>query len=237
VRGLSSAFTRLRVNALAVMMAGIFLPGSAIGCVLSNRHVTPCLARRAFRQSYDVNACWCRCVRQGCEQASADCIDPSYSVGTPNQRHCRLRGSTFVPRVCLHEFISAQAAPCQSRTHIRSVCSTRNPNTHTLPPAPTHPVLLPLLNTMASTNPANFANLPKDELKEIAAKGGHASHGAAEPSHPPGRNPDGTFTQGSEVAKELGAKGGHVAHEHQVAQAAEDSGVCDQCLTRQSKAS
>ena len=32
---------------------------------------------------------------------------------------------------------------------------------------------------MASTNPANFANLPKDELKEIAAKGGHASHGSS----------------------------------------------------------
>jgi len=30
---------------------------------------------------------------------------------------------------------------------------------------------------MASSNPANFANLPKDKLKEIAAKGGHASHG------------------------------------------------------------
>lgn len=30
---------------------------------------------------------------------------------------------------------------------------------------------------MADSNPANFANLPKDELKEIAAKGGHASHG------------------------------------------------------------
>jgi hypothetical protein len=139
VWGLSSAFTRLRVNAMAVMMAGIFLPGSVIGCLLSDRHVTPCLARRAFRESYDVNACWCRCVQQGYEQASADCIDPSYSVGTPNQRHCRLRGSTFVPRVCLHEFISAQAAPRQSRTHIRSVCSTRNSNTHTL--SPTRPSL------------------------------------------------------------------------------------------------
>jgi hypothetical protein len=31
---------------------------------------------------------------------------------------------------------------------------------------------------MASSNPSNFANLPKDELKEIAAKGGHASHGS-----------------------------------------------------------
>jgi general stress protein YciG len=32
---------------------------------------------------------------------------------------------------------------------------------------------------MADSNPANFANLPKDQLKEIAAKGGHASHGAS----------------------------------------------------------
>jgi hypothetical protein len=30
---------------------------------------------------------------------------------------------------------------------------------------------------MADSNPANFANLPKDELRQIAAKGGHASHG------------------------------------------------------------
>jgi hypothetical protein len=32
---------------------------------------------------------------------------------------------------------------------------------------------------MASSNPANFANLPKDELRNIAAKGGHASHGGS----------------------------------------------------------
>lgn len=72
-------------------------------------------------------------------------------------------------------------------------------------------------NTMASTNPSNFANLPKDELREIAAKGGHASHGASDNTSSgaqPDRNPDGTFTKGSELAKELGAKGGHVAHEH-----------------------
>ena len=31
---------------------------------------------------------------------------------------------------------------------------------------------------MASSNPSNFANLPKDKLSEIAAKGGHASHGS-----------------------------------------------------------
>lgn len=68
---------------------------------------------------------------------------------------------------------------------------------------------------MASSNPANFANLPKDELKEIAAKGGHASHGAnheAGNSDHPDRNPDGTFAKGSELAKELGARGGHAAH-------------------------
>ncbi|KAF2444428.1 hypothetical protein P171DRAFT_414451 [Karstenula rhodostoma CBS 690.94] len=70
---------------------------------------------------------------------------------------------------------------------------------------------------MADSNPANFANLPKDELREIAAKGGHASHGSNDKAEDhPDRNPDGTFTKGSELAKELGAKGGHVAHEHAV---------------------
>lgn len=88
---------------------------------------------------------------------------------------------------------------------------------------------------MADSNPHNFANLPKDELREIAAKGGQASHGpshkAAEVHHilfpyssstdsfvqtHPDRNPDGTFTKGSELAKELGSVGGHVAHEHQI---------------------
>jgi hypothetical protein len=37
---------------------------------------------------------------------------------------------------------------------------------------------------MASSNPSNFANLPKDELREIAAKGGHASHGGGVRSPP-----------------------------------------------------
>ncbi|KAJ4290866.1 hypothetical protein N0V90_010062 [Kalmusia sp. IMI 367209] len=71
---------------------------------------------------------------------------------------------------------------------------------------------------MADSNPANFANLPKDELREIASKGGHASHGSSngKAEDHPDRNPDGTFTKGSELAKELGAKGGHVAHEHAV---------------------
>lgn len=57
---------------------------------------------------------------------------------------------------------------------------------------------------MASSNPSNFANLPKDELREIAAKGGHASHGENPADTSSGadssnsghadRNPDGTCT-------------------------------------------
>jgi hypothetical protein len=35
------------------------------------------------------------------------------------------------------------------------------------------------------------------------------------------RNPDGTFTKGSDLAKELGAQGGHATHEAQ----AKDDGV------------
>ncbi|KAF2278457.1 uncharacterized protein EI97DRAFT_456852 [Westerdykella ornata] len=77
---------------------------------------------------------------------------------------------------------------------------------------------------MASNNPGNFANRPKEEVREIAAKGGHASHGGGRSggngdSHndssaggQPGRNPDGTFTKGSQVASELGAIGGHHSH-------------------------
>ena len=84
---------------------------------------------------------------------------------------------------------------------------------------------------MASSNPANFANLPKDELKEIAAKGGHASHGAHHESgnsDHPDRNPDGTFTKGSELAKELGAQGGHAAQHDSTGDASSnDSGVSD----------
>lgn len=80
---------------------------------------------------------------------------------------------------------------------------------------------------MASSNPANFANLPKDELKEIAAKGGHASHGAHHESSTEhaDRNPDGTFTKGSELAKELGAQGGHAAHHDTTGGASNDGGV------------
>ncbi|KAF2400022.1 hypothetical protein EJ06DRAFT_557092 [Trichodelitschia bisporula] len=72
-----------------------------------------------------------------------------------------------------------------------------------------------------STNPGNFANRPKEEVREIAAKGGRASHGGGNSGSDhsssvhdglqhqnEGRNPDGTFQKGSEAAKEAGAKGG-----------------------------
>jgi len=32
------------------------------------------------------------------------------------------------------------------------------------------------MSSTGNTNPGNFANRPKEEVREIAAKGGHASH-------------------------------------------------------------
>jgi len=75
---------------------------------------------------------------------------------------------------------------------------------------------------MADNNPGNFANRPTEEVREIAAKGGRASHGGGRSGGSDdteysntgggvsneGRNPDGTFTKGSEAAKEACAKGG-----------------------------
>lgn len=87
---------------------------------------------------------------------------------------------------------------------------------------------------MASSNPANFANLPKDELKEIAAKGGrHGAHHESSNSDHPDRNSDGTFTKGSELAKELGAQGGHSHAAHQAITSGaggNDSGVSGHIL-------
>lgn len=52
------------------------------------------------------------------------------------------------------------------------------------------------------------------------------SNGRLQSNNHADRNPDGTFTKGSELAKELGSKGGHVAHEHQVEKKeTEESGV------------
>ncbi|KAK3720577.1 hypothetical protein LTR37_003626 [Vermiconidia calcicola] len=73
---------------------------------------------------------------------------------------------------------------------------------------------------MADNNPSNFANLPKERVQEIASMGGKTSHGSngkedtsdTNGSTEAGRNPDGTFTKGSEAAKAAGQKGG--AHSH-----------------------
>ncbi|MCJ1414084.1 hypothetical protein MMC32_000409 [Xylographa parallela] len=71
-----------------------------------------------------------------------------------------------------------------------------------------------------NSNPGNFANRSKEEVKAIASKGGQSSgtaggsgsssSGSADttPVTNEGRNPDGTFAKGSAAAKEAGAKGG-----------------------------
>nr|POF15270.1 conidiation-specific protein 10 [Quercus suber] len=73
-------------------------------------------------------------------------------------------------------------------------------------------------NTKTNNNPGNFANRPTDEVKTIASMGGKASHGGGAEKHdtpaPEGRNPDGTFTKGSEAAKQAGHVGGMHSHDH-----------------------
>ncbi|EKG14215.1 hypothetical protein MPH_08590 [Macrophomina phaseolina MS6] len=67
-------------------------------------------------------------------------------------------------------------------------------------------------------NPGNFANRPKDEVREIASKGGQSSHNSGFASMDPdkqheiaskgGHASGGSFEPGSERAKEAGHKGG-----------------------------
>ncbi|KAK4125840.1 hypothetical protein N657DRAFT_280501 [Parathielavia appendiculata] len=88
-----------------------------------------------------------------------------------------------------------------------------------------------------NTNPGNFANRPKDEVREIASKGGQASHSGGFASMDPdkqasffpfspanqrslltsyqreiaskgGHASSGSFEPGSERAREAGRKGG-----------------------------
>ncbi|KAM0253076.1 hypothetical protein ACHAQJ_007452 [Trichoderma viride] len=67
-----------------------------------------------------------------------------------------------------------------------------------------------------NTNPGNFANRPKDEVQEIASKGGQASGGSFEPGSEKaseagkkgGQASSGSFEPGSEKASEAGRKGG-----------------------------
>ncbi|KAI9807655.1 MAG: conidiation-specific expression protein [Sarcosagium campestre] len=69
-----------------------------------------------------------------------------------------------------------------------------------------------------NTNPGNFANRPKEEVSEIASKGGQSSHNGGfasmdadkqrEIASKGGQASSGSFEPGSEKAKEAGRKGG-----------------------------
>ncbi|OCK75171.1 conidiation-specific protein 10 [Lepidopterella palustris CBS 459.81] len=76
-----------------------------------------------------------------------------------------------------------------------------------------------------NTNPRNFANRPKNEVQEIASKGGQASHSSGFASMDPDKQRDiaskggqassGSFEKGSEKAREAGRKGGSATGETQ----------------------
>ncbi|OZJ06314.1 Conidiation-specific protein 10 [Bifiguratus adelaidae] len=67
-------------------------------------------------------------------------------------------------------------------------------------------------------NPGNFANRPKEEVRDIASKGGQSSAGGGFSSMDPQKQHDiaskggkastGKFEKGSERAREAGRKGG-----------------------------
>ncbi|KAF9916984.1 hypothetical protein BX616_002240 [Lobosporangium transversale] len=71
-------------------------------------------------------------------------------------------------------------------------------------------------------NPGNFANRPKEEVQEIARKGGQSSHTGGFASMDPakqhsiaskgGQASSGKFEPGSERAREAGRKGGQASH-------------------------
>ncbi|KAI9150333.1 Conidiation-specific 10 protein [Paramyrothecium foliicola] len=76
----------------------------------------------------------------------------------------------------------------------------------------------PTNNMTGNTNPGNFANRPKEEVQEIASKGGQASHSGGfasmdadkqrEIASQGGKASSGSFEPGSEKAREAGRKGG-----------------------------
>ncbi|KAF1981838.1 hypothetical protein K402DRAFT_398237 [Aulographum hederae CBS 113979] len=69
-----------------------------------------------------------------------------------------------------------------------------------------------------NTNPGNFANRSKEEVKNIASKGGQSSHSGGfanmdadkqrDIASQGGQASSGSFEKGSEKAKEAGHKGG-----------------------------
>ncbi|KAK6857760.1 hypothetical protein PG995_005459 [Apiospora arundinis] len=74
------------------------------------------------------------------------------------------------------------------------------------------------MSSTGNTNPGNFANRPKDEVQEIASKGGQSSHNSGFASMDADKQRDiasqggkassGSFEPGSEKAQEAGRKGG-----------------------------
>jgi general stress protein YciG len=71
---------------------------------------------------------------------------------------------------------------------------------------------------MASTNPGNFANRPKEEVREIASKGGQASSGNSNSgSNTSGTssantNPGNFANRPKEEVQEIASKGGQASH-------------------------
>lgn len=71
-----------------------------------------------------------------------------------------------------------------------------------------------------NTNPGNFANRPKEEVREAAAKGGHASHRGSsntENTHnlrssTHNTNPGNFANRPKEEVREIASKGGKASH-------------------------
>lgn len=73
------------------------------------------------------------------------------------------------------------------------------------------------MSSTTNTNPGNFANRPKEEVQEIASKGGQSSAGGfasmdsdkqRDIASEGGQASGGSFEKGSEKAAEAGRKGG-----------------------------
>ncbi|KAG2186629.1 hypothetical protein INT44_002853 [Umbelopsis vinacea] len=74
------------------------------------------------------------------------------------------------------------------------------------------------MNSHGNKNPGNFANRPKEEVREIAKKGGQSSHTGGFASMDPdkqhaiaskgGQASSGKFEKGSERTREAARKGG-----------------------------
>lgn len=63
----------------------------------------------------------------------------------------------------------------------------------------------------ASTNPANFANLPKDEVRAIASKGGKVSQERRHEELPGGGNPGNFANRPKDEVREIAAMGGRAS--------------------------